>query len=667
MQENVDPSKIKDGNHANRLFNLYWEAPSDPSIYRRKLLNVQKTREKQQAARRGFNRGPGLSRSRSVSPSSQDGMPTVRNAFSNNGNNGGDVRNLTVNTDEANNQASARQLLQGSYQGIFNMSSSMTQFGMNQGLRLLGSSSGAHPGFSGPQSFSESGVSLGFPGSFNEVDFALALHRPGVVPMGDSVTTATTSTTSMSSGNNSRSNYNQTSVGSFGTAQVLHYSSQQRRFATGSVPRTSRSLNEGELAPADAPIPTLINSHLEQVAYSSSQETGIGIGTPIVGTPIELKPPQVEISVDPPMKPEDEKIPDRPPSATRSKPTGYDTPDKMHATTEDTTPTKTEDNSAPATNPNSTTSALQPNQSLGVYDSSQVYQQHLAAMQQQFQQQQLLLQQQQATLALQQEQLRVYYSNLSNAAGIGAPQFGIPGAPSAAINMQQFGIAGAPGIAGAQATRTDSATSQHFGIAGAPPPTMMNAHQFGMPGAPATPSAAVNAQQFAIAGAPIAAIGAQQFGQGTVQAAAALNPQFKIAGTATPVQGGGYYVITNPDGTQMIVPPTQGMAIPMTAGQVPGMAGMPNILPGQLQAMPVGPAQLQGLTPANLPGLPPGAAVAGMPGIQALQAGGIAIPPAASVGPAGIPTINNPTSPVPPGGLYPKNNNQQQHPHHRHP
>jgi len=692
MQENVDPSKIKDGNHANRLFNLYWEAPSDPSIYRRKLLNVQKTREKQQAARRGFNRGPGLSRSRSVSPSSQDGMPPVRNAFSNNGNNGDDMRNLTVTTDEANNQASSRQLLQGSYQGTFNVSSSMTQFGSNQGLRLLGSSSGAHPGFSGPQSFSESGVSLGLPGSFNEVDFALALHRPGVVPMGDSVTTATTSTTSMSSGNNSRSNYNQTSVGSFGTAQVLHYSSQQYRFATGSVPRTSRSLNEGDLAPADAPIPTLINSHLQQVVhlqqveYSSSQETGIGIGTPIVGPPIELKLPEVEISVDPPMNPKDEKIPDRPASATTSKPTGYITPDKMPATTEDTTPTKTEDNSTPATHPNSTASALQPNQSLGVYDSSQVYQQHLAAMQQQFQQQQLLLQQQQATLALQQEQLRVYYSNLSNAAGIGAPQFGIPGAPSAAINMQQFGIAGAPGIAGAQATPSDSVTSQHFGIAGAPPPTMMNAHQFGMPGPQATPSAAVNAQQFAIQGGPAAAIGAQQFGQGTVQAAAALNPQFRLAGTATPVQaaaalnpqvrlggtatpvqGGGYYVITNLDGTQMIVPPTHGMAIPMTTGQVPGMAPMPNILPGQLQALPVGPAQLQGLTPAALSGLQPGAAVAGMPGIQALQAGGIAIPPAASVGPAGIPTMNNPTSPVPPVGLYPNNNNQQQHPHHRHP
>lgn len=705
LQENIDPSKMKDENHANKLFNLYWEAPSDPSIYRRKLLNVQKTREKQQAARRGFNRGHGLSRSRSVSPSSQDGMPTVRNAFSNNNNNGDDTHSATIGTEEPINQGNGRHLLQGSYQGTFNMSSSMTQFGINQGYRLLGSSSGAQPGFSGPQSFSESGNSLGLPGSFNEVDFALALHRPGVVPMGDSVTTATTSTTSMSSGNNSRSTYNQNSnqtsqIGSYGTAQVLHYTNQQRRLTTGSVPRTSRSLNEGDLGPADsAPIPTLIDSHLQHVAYSSSQETGIG-----VGPPIELKP-QIDMSVGAPIKSKDENISDEPCPVINSECAGFPSPEKIPATTKDTRATKPDDNLAPATNP------VQPNQNLGVYD-NQVYQQQIAAMQQQFQQQQLLLQQQQATLALQQEQLRVYYSNISGAAGISAQQFGIPGTPSAAMNLQQFGIAGSTatpasnvssavgitsqqfGIPGTQATTADSIKSQHFGIAGAQatPSTMLNPHQFGLQGAQAAPSTAVNPQQFAIPGTPAAGIGAQQFGipnntpataqaaasltpqfrlSGTatpVQAAASLTAQFRLAGTTTPVQGVGYYVITNPDGTQMIVPPNQGVAIPMT-GQVSGIAPMSNLLPGQLQALPAGPTQIQGLARTGLPsvGLPPGTVVAGMPGIPTMPTGGI-IPAAASVSsvaPGAIPTISSATSPGP-GGLYSNNKNQQQH-HHRHP
>jgi hypothetical protein len=48
----------KDENQANLLCDIYWEAPFDPNICRRKLLNVQKMREKQQAARRGYNSRP---------------------------------------------------------------------------------------------------------------------------------------------------------------------------------------------------------------------------------------------------------------------------------------------------------------------------------------------------------------------------------------------------------------------------------------------------------------------------------------------------------------------------------------------------------------------------------------------------------------------------------
>jgi serine/threonine protein kinase len=661
MQENIDPSKIKDDNHANRLFNMYWEPPSDPTIYRRKLLNVQKTREKQQAARRGFNRGHGHSRSRSVSPSSQDGLPNVRNTFAKSNNQGDDTHFATSNSDEATNQVATRLIRQGSYQGSFNKSPSMNQFAGNQGIRLLGYSSGAHPGFSGPQSFSESGNYVCLPGSFNEVDFALALHRPGVVPMGDSVTTATASTTSMSSGNQSTNQSSQ--VGSYGSHQVLHYSNQQRHFTAGGVPWTSRSFNEGDQAPIDsAAIPTLIDSRLQQVLCSSSHECRIGIGPPV-----ELKA-QVEISADTPMELKSENTLKRPASATSIKTTTQPPSETIQPTIED--------NSASATNPSAVTNHVQPNQNLGVYDNPQVYQQQLVAMQQQFQQQQLLLQQQQAALALQQEQLRAYYSNISNAAGINAQQFGIPGTPAAAINAQQFGIPGAPATPASNISNTPGINTQQFGIAGAPTTSAasINAQQFGIPGGQAATSTTINAQQFSMPGTSAAAISAQQCGlsgntKGPVQSTG-LNPhQFGLAGIAAQVQGSRYYAVPTADGTHMIAPSNQGVAMPMPS-QVLGIAPIPGILPGQLQGLPAGPAQIQGMTPSGLPsvGVPPGIAVAGMPVIQGMHAGGI-IPPAGNVSgvdPAGIATIhtiNNNTSPAP-TGLYPNINQQQ---HHRQP
>jgi hypothetical protein len=644
MEENVDPSKIKDDNHANRVFNMYWEAPSDPTIYRRKLLNVQKTREKQQAARHGFNRGHRHSRSRSVSPSSQDGLPNVRNTFAKCNNQGDATQFVTSNTNEATNHAGSRFIGQGSYQGSFNMSSSMTQFAGNQGIRQIGYSSGAHPGFSGPQSFSESGNSVCLPGSFNEVDFALALQRPGVVPMGDSVTTATTSTASMSSGNQSTNQSSQ--IGSYGSHQVLNYSNQQRRYAAGSVPWTSRSFNEGDQAPVGSTaIPTVIDSRIQQVLYSSSNECRMEIGPPI-----ELKA-QVEINADPPIELKGEYTPRQHTSEMSTKTAGQLPSETIQPTTED--------NSVSATNPGSITNHVQPNQNLGVYENPQAYQQQLLAIQQQFQQQQLLFQQQQAALALQQEQLRAYYSNISNAAGINAQQFSIPGIPAAAINAQQFGIPGAPATPASNISNVPG----------------INAQQLGIAGVPAAPAAPINAQQFAVPGTSATALSAQQFAlsgntQGPVQSTG-LNPHpFGLAGIATQVQGGGYYMVPTADGSHMIVPSNQGVAMPIP-GQVPGIAPIPGILPGQLQGLPAGSAQIQGMTPTGLPsiGFPPGTAVAGMPVIRGMQASGI-LPPAGSVpgvGPAGIatiPTINNTASPTP-TGIYPNSNQQQQHHHHQ--
>jgi hypothetical protein len=46
---------MKEENQANRHFDVYWVPPWDPGICRRKLLSVQKMREKQNAQRRGFS------------------------------------------------------------------------------------------------------------------------------------------------------------------------------------------------------------------------------------------------------------------------------------------------------------------------------------------------------------------------------------------------------------------------------------------------------------------------------------------------------------------------------------------------------------------------------------------------------------------------------------
>lgn len=50
----VTPENVNKASGGNNKSQVFWVPPWDPSICRRKLLNVQKTREKQQALRRGF-------------------------------------------------------------------------------------------------------------------------------------------------------------------------------------------------------------------------------------------------------------------------------------------------------------------------------------------------------------------------------------------------------------------------------------------------------------------------------------------------------------------------------------------------------------------------------------------------------------------------------------
>lgn len=177
----------KDENQANILCEIYWEAPWDPNICRRKLLNVQKVREKQQVSRRGFN-------NRNIPP-----RPSSSNSH--------DTSMKTVESSSALSQSPpkhtgpSREQQYGlgailAHQGVGGqLSASYTDYANVQAGRVGNESdsvvSGQNGYLSGPLSYTEAGYQSSFlQNSFNEVDFAYALRRPGVVPMGDSVSSS---------------------------------------------------------------------------------------------------------------------------------------------------------------------------------------------------------------------------------------------------------------------------------------------------------------------------------------------------------------------------------------------------------------------------------------------------------------------------------------------
>ncbi|KAL7577733.1 hypothetical protein ACA910_010497 [Epithemia clementina (nom. ined.)] len=185
-RDKFDP---KDTNHANLHLEFYWKPPWDPAICRRKLLNVQKMREKQQAMRRSLAstrpttpRGS-AQRLGSVSPNMTSGPPTQ------------------VSQDQSvDSRQSAQQHKQGLMfsQRITASSSSLSDLG-NPGYQAqiaLGSpatTSGAFHNMdyqteTGARSFNSAGYIPGT-GVVNQGDLGIALQRPGVVPAagGDSV------------------------------------------------------------------------------------------------------------------------------------------------------------------------------------------------------------------------------------------------------------------------------------------------------------------------------------------------------------------------------------------------------------------------------------------------------------------------------------------------
>lgn len=158
----------KETNLANLTLEYYWKAPWDPAICRRKLLNVQKMREKQQAMRRSLSsRSPtsDISRkTRQTEPSSTTSQSSrwkpIPSASSPPGELGVSNRNVTGGkvVDTTPHFANA---------------SSVSSIGMGGERTSITDATG-------PQSFTSGLIESGQ--QFVDADFAYALQRPGVVP-----------------------------------------------------------------------------------------------------------------------------------------------------------------------------------------------------------------------------------------------------------------------------------------------------------------------------------------------------------------------------------------------------------------------------------------------------------------------------------------------------
>jgi serine/threonine protein kinase len=161
--------EARETNQANLILNYYWKAPWDPAICRRKLLNVQKMREKQQVVRRTLsNRSPSNDASRRTRP----GDPSLSSFTS---------RRQATATDPS---LFIGQLGLPYPNPPTTTASSLRSVGATGERRLLtregGTIVGSHEEIfmnQGPQSLTSD---VGQP--FVESDFGYALLRPGVVP-----------------------------------------------------------------------------------------------------------------------------------------------------------------------------------------------------------------------------------------------------------------------------------------------------------------------------------------------------------------------------------------------------------------------------------------------------------------------------------------------------
>jgi serine/threonine protein kinase len=192
----------KDENLANLDLDFYWQIPWDPAICKRKLLNVQKIREKQ-AARRGLS-----GRSHAESPSFSSGRrrsrmgestPTslLAESFRHVRQQGGTSPPTIISSSASTNASHMSQQIQMPATTPTHIAASWTGLGQPVGSSQLAPASVSRENAilqsvpSAPQSFT--GMSYGAVRTPSQADFAYALQRPGVFPGGYALGTSASS------------------------------------------------------------------------------------------------------------------------------------------------------------------------------------------------------------------------------------------------------------------------------------------------------------------------------------------------------------------------------------------------------------------------------------------------------------------------------------------
>lgn len=370
------------------MCDIYWEPPLDSNICRRKLLIVQKTREMQQTSRRGRGAQP-----RSVSVNSHEAVATQMNGPSTHSN----ARGLPTSQQH---QGIGARLGNDGYDGTLSASyTGLADASNGHGGTDTGSvvSAGQQTYASGPFSYSEIGYPTGFlQNSLNEVDFAYALQRPGVVPMGgDSVASASVDLSTVASVSQLRQNANHNQV----QTNTFHASSGKESQSYSDVLESSSTRNSQAFTPGSVGTAPGYLGH-QMPEYLHLKNSPSNEASSIMG-------PHANLS-------------SLPHHAATFMSFGGQQAMLMQGLGD---PILLQQQDA-------TSLANSLHEQL-VYDNAQVYlqQQHVA-----LQQQQMMLQQQQAALALRQQQLQVY-GFAPGAVGLGV-QGGQMGSDS--IAAQQF-------------------------------------------------------------------------------------------------------------------------------------------------------------------------------------------------------------------------------------
>jgi dual specificity protein kinase YAK1 len=179
----------KEENQANLELEWYWPSPWDPAVCRRKLLNVQKIREKQQAARRsmlgrqhgsGNFKPPALQQPQRPNLGAVPDDPMMGPEPPEGANRSSSPPNQISSSDSTN--ASQQIFFANPVERVAERplaSSSWNAQGQSSAQSNLLANSAALPHanmFAGPQSFHSVGLTP------TQADLAMALERPGVVP-----------------------------------------------------------------------------------------------------------------------------------------------------------------------------------------------------------------------------------------------------------------------------------------------------------------------------------------------------------------------------------------------------------------------------------------------------------------------------------------------------